>query len=369
MRIVIVGASGNMGTALLHRLAGEPAVTAVTGVARRLPDRTVAPYADVDWVSCDVGTEASAAKLGSIFSGADVVVHLAWVILGSHDEALQWRINVDGSRRVFIAARDAGVAHLVYASSVGVYAADNAAVDNAAADGAPPVRRPESWPLTGVPSCMYSKQKAAVEALLDETTAGTPMVVTRLRPGLIFQGGAGAQIARYFLGPFVPTTLLRVVKLPVVPLPRGLRMQAVHADDVADAYARVILRRAAGAFNIAGEPILDTAVLAAAFGGRPLPVNPLVFRLAAAATWRARLQPTEPGWIDLAMRSPLLATDRARELLDWRPQHPTTDALAELIAGMGHGSGTPSPAMRPRDGAIGRLARLRSAVGGGRARG
>lgn len=359
MRIVIVGASGNVGTALLRRLSGESAITGVTGIARRPPARTRAPYDGVDWVSCDISAPSSDAVLRDSLRGADVVVHLAWVILGSHDARLQQQINVDGSGRVFTAARDAGVAHLVYASSVGAYAPD----DGQAA------LRPESWPVTGVPTSMYSRQKAAVEALLDATTAGSELVVSRLRPGLIFQGGAGAQIARYFLGPFVPTSLIRVARLPLVPLPRGLQMQAVHADDVADAYARVILRRAPGAFNVAADPVLDTAVLAGAFGGRPVDVDPRLFRLAAGATWRAHLQPTEPGWIDLAMRSPLLATDRARDLLGWLPGHSSTDALAELLAGMGRGEGTPSPAMRPRDPAASRIARLRSAVGGGRARG
>lgn len=353
MRVVIVGASGNMGTALLRRLSEEPSVTAVTGLARRTPDRTREPYSAADWLPCDVSQESSAPVLRRAFNGADAVVHLAWLISGSHDPKLQWRTNVEGSGRVFAAARDAGVAHLVWASSVGAYAPD-----------AGSTRRPESWPATGVPTSMYSRQKAAVEALLDETTVGGLLVVARLRPGLIFQGDAGSQIARYFLGPLVPTSLLRVGRLPLVPLPRGLQMQAVHATDAADAYARVILRRAAGAFNIAAEPVVDTAVLAGALGGRPLPVPARAFRVAAAATWRARLQPTEPGWLDLAMSCPLLATDRARDELDWRPKHSSVEALRELIAGMGRGAGTPSPAMRPREAAAGRVARVRSALHG-----
>lgn len=366
MRIVIVGASGNMGTALLRRLADEPAVTAVTGLARRPPAATQAPYAGVDWVPCDLSVESSAAVLRGCFTGADVVVHLAWDIQGSHDQPRQWRTNVGGSGRVFAAARDAGVAHLVYASSVGAYAPDESAGDESAGDGA--VRRPESWPVTGVPTAPYSRQKAAVEAMLDEIEDRGDMVVSRLRPGLIFQGGAGSQIARYFLGPLVPTSLLRVLRLPVVPLPRGLQMQAVHADDAADAYARVIVRRAAGAFNIAAEPVIDTAVLAGALGGRPLPVDPRVFRIAAAATFQARLQPTEPGWLDLAMTCPLLATDRARHLLDWQPQISATAALGELVAGMGHGAGTESSAMRPREPAADRLSKLGSVLRGRRSR-
>ncbi len=350
MRIVIVGASGNAGTALLRRLVDEPVITAVTGLCRRPPTAGEGAYAGVRWITCDLAEDSSDDILRRAMTGADVVVHLAWVILHSHAPNLQWRINVDGSRRVFAAARDCGVAHLVCASSVGAYAPDSGLV-----------RRDESWPVTGVPTSLYSRQKAAVEAVLDEVAVSSEMVVSRLRPGLIFQAEAGGQIARYFLGPLAPTSLLRIGHLPVVPLPRGLQMQAVHADDAADAYARVILRRAGGAFNIAAEPVLDTDVLAGALGGRPLRVDPRVFRAAATATWRARLQPTEPGWLDLAMTSPLLDTARAREVLGWQPQTSASEALRLLLAGLARGAGTQSPAMGPR-GPVSSVVKLRSAL-------
>ncbi|MEP6696438.1 MAG: NAD-dependent epimerase/dehydratase family protein [Pseudonocardiales bacterium] len=350
MRVAIVGATGNVGTALLRRLAVEPSVTSVTGLARRPPPRSREPYDDVDWVACDIGDPASSDGLRTAFAGVDAVVHLAWLIQPSHRPRLQQAVNVDGSGRVFRAARNAGVDHLVYASSVGAYAPDAATL-----------RRPETWPVTGIPTSSYSRQKAEVEAVLDHVEAGTDMVVSRLRPGLIFQGDAGAQIARYFLGPLVPTralALLGRVRPPVVPLPRGLQLQALHARDVADAYARVLLRRAGGAFNVAAEPLLDTAALAGVLGGRPAEVSPRVFRALAAATWQARLQPTGPGWLDLAMSAPLLDSTRAARVLDWRPTVSATDALRELVEGIGDGAGLPSPAMRPRDPAAARLAGL-----------
>lgn len=345
MRIVIVGASGNVGTALLRRLAHEPSIV-VSGVSRRVPPADEPPYAGVAWTACDLG-EASTEVLRECFAGADVVVHLAWQIQPSHRPHLLHRTNVTGSRQVFSAARDAGVGHLLYASSVGAYAADSTTL-----------RRPENWPVTGVLASSYSRQKVAVERLLDEVEAGSDLVVSRLRPALIFQHDAGAEIARLFLGPLVPTTVLRHARPPVLPLPRRLRIQAVHADDVADAYARVILHRAAGAFNIAADPVLDRDTIAAAVGGRPIELSPRLFHAVAAATWRARLQPTEPGWLDLAMASPLLSSQRAHEVLGWQPRTNAIDALRQLVAGLGEGAGTLSPALRPRDRASTRLSGL-----------
>src|SRR5437762_13687568 len=84
MRIVVVGATGNVGTALLRRLAAEPDVTAVSGVARRLPD-PVTPYENVDWIAVDVGADDAVPKLTDGLAGAGAVIHMAWQIHPSHE--------------------------------------------------------------------------------------------------------------------------------------------------------------------------------------------------------------------------------------------------------------------------------------------
>lgn len=345
MRIVIVGASGNVGTALLRRLAADSSLE-LSGVSRRIPPADASPYAGVRWTACDLA-EDSTDVLRRCFAGTDVVVHLAWQIQPSHRPHLLHRANVEGSRQVFTAAVEAGVGHIVYASSVGVYAADSTTL-----------RRDESWPTTGLTTSSYSRHKVAVERILDQVEANSTVVVSRLRPALIFQHDAGAEIARLFVGPLVPTSALLHVRPPVVPLPRHLRLHALHADDAADAYARVIQRRAAGAFNLAAEPVLDRDTLAAVIGGRPVELSPRLFRALAAAAWSARLQPTEPGWLDLAMASPLLESGRAAQVLEWQPRISATDALRDLLAGMAEGAGTQSPAMRRRDPASVRLSGL-----------
>src|SRR5688500_20115049 len=114
MRIVVVGASGNVGTSTLAALANDPEVESIVGVSRRVPARS---FPKTEWVAADVVS----APLADVFSGADVVIHLAWLIQPARDLETLRRVNVDGSARVFRAARDAGVRALVYASSVGAY--------------------------------------------------------------------------------------------------------------------------------------------------------------------------------------------------------------------------------------------------------
>ncbi|MFC4016635.1 NAD-dependent epimerase/dehydratase family protein [Micromonospora sp. GCM10011542] len=349
MRIVVVGASGNVGTALLRRLRRERGVE-LAGVARRLPGPDAGePYDQVEWHSCDIGAPGAVDQLAEVFAGADAVVHLAWQIQPSHDQRVLHRTNVGGSRAVFDALVRAGVPALVYASSVGTYAPG-------------PKDHPisERWPASGVPGSSYSRDKAEVEDLLDGIEQKHPALrVVRLRPGLIFQRAAATEITRYFLGPLAPVRLLRFGRIPLVPTNRRLRMQAVHADDVADAYARAVLGDARGAFNVAADPVLTPELVARHFHGWTVPVASPVLRVAAALTWVARLQPVDPGWVQLALNAPLMSSERAETELGWRPKIDALTALKELFAGMADGGGhTGSPPMSGAPDLPGRLAGL-----------
>ncbi|MEF2978986.1 NAD-dependent epimerase/dehydratase family protein [Subtercola sp. YIM 133946] len=338
MRIVVVGATGNLGTATLERLHDAPEVTELVGVARRLPDDSRAPYAGVEWHAVDVGAPDAAAELLPLLAGADAVVHLAWALQPNHDEAAMWATNVEGTAAVFAAAAAAGVRHILTASSVGAYS-----------PGPKHRRVDEAWPTGGIHTSHYSRQKAANERAIDLFESEHPgILVTRMRPGLVFQRRAAAEIAGLFLGPLLPTGWLTVVRPPIVPLPSQTIFQAVHASDVADAFWRAIDRGAPGAFNLAAEPVLDPPTIARAIGARrSIPVRAGVARLLVGLTWRLHLQPTNPGWIDIATTVPLMSTDRARTVLGWVPTVSSTDALAEIVEGVGeHSRLISSPPLR-----------------------
>ena len=333
MRVVITGATGNVGTSVVAVLAADDRITEIVGVARRRPAWDVPK---TTWVAADVAAD----PLEPVFAGADAVVHLAWLIQPSRDEAKLARVNVDGSRRVFEAAAAAGVGALVYASSIGAYSpGPDAPVD-------------ESWPTGGVPTAWYARHKAATERLLDEVERDHPeMRVVRLRPGLIFKREAASGIRRLFAGPFLPNALLRRSWLKVLPAPAGLRVQGVHSMDVADAYRLAVVDETArGAYNVAAEPVLDLPTIGRALGARVVPVPAKVVRAAALATWKARLQPTPPGWLDMGMGVPLMDCTRARDELGWTPRYSSTEALLELLDGMRDGAGAPTPPLDPATG-------------------
>jgi len=295
MRVVITGASGNLGSALLRHLTGHPGPAGpheIVGVSRRPPTGSVG---GVRWQTADVSDPVGRDRLVDAFAGADAVVHLAWKLQPGWDEPTQRLTNVIGADHVLTAAATAQVPHLVVVSSVGAYS-----------PGPKDHEVGEDWPTDGVPSSVYSRHKVAVERLLDRFGRDHPgTTLTRVRPGLVFQ--------------------------------------AVHADDVAAAIATLLRageRGAGGAFNVAAGPWLRPADLAGALGGRRIGLPLGVLRGLAQASWRLHLQPTEPGWIDLAASVPLMSTTRIREL-GWEPQHSSTDALAELLASMRDRDGDP----------------------------
>jgi nucleoside-diphosphate-sugar epimerase len=347
MKVVVFGATGNVGTSVVRALSEDPKIERIVGVARRLP-RLAVPK--TEWVKADITTS----PLVPTLEGADAAIHLAWAIQPSRDESALRATNVDGTVRVLDAVSKARVQTLIYASSVGTYSRGpkDRTVD-------------ESWPAEGIATSFYSRHKAEVETLLDEFERGEPGVrVVRLRPGLIFKREAATEIRRLFLGPLVPRIAFSERALFAVPDIPGLRFQAVHTDDVAEAY-RLALHAldAHGAYNLAADPVLDPKVLAEMLGARRVRMPARMLRGIAAATWRARLQPTPEGWLDMALGVPLMSSDRARDELGWMPRRKSTEALRDLLAGLRAGAGFDSPPLDPGSSGTARANEFRTGVG------
>jgi UDP-glucose 4-epimerase len=326
MRVVVTGASGNVGSALVDRLAREPSVDSIVGVCRR-PHTWDPPK--TEWRLADVGSD----DLVPIFRGADVVVHLAWLFHPMRTPQVTWNANAEGTRRVLNAVDQADVPAVVVASSVGAYSPRQSL-------------RPvdESWPTEGVRSAAYSREKATIERLLEAHAEQRPdRRVAWLRPGFTFSERSSTQQRRLFLGPLVPHTLVRPGLLPVLPLPRDLRPQALHSADVADAYAKAVLRPVHGAFNIAGDDGLGPGELAELMHTRWVPVPPKALRGALAAAFRAHAVPVAPALFDLLMSVPVMTAARAHAELSWQPRHSSGDAVRSFLAGLRHDSDVQTP--------------------------
>jgi nucleoside-diphosphate-sugar epimerase len=346
MRIVVIGATGNVGTSVVSALAAEPEVTSIVGVARRLPrwdvDKT-------EWVQADV-TESD---LAPVLRNADAAVHLAWLFQPTHHPATTWRNNVLGSLRVFRAVAESRVRAMVYASSVGAYS-----------PGPKSRAVPESWPTHGWPMAAYGREKAYVERLLDGFEAENPQCrVVRMRPGFIFKREASVEQRRLFAGPLLPGRLMRPGLIPFVPDVPGLRFQALHSSDAAQAYRLAVLSQARGAFNLAAEPVVDTAMLAGLLNARPARMPVGVLRSALAAAWTIGLVPASPHLLDLALHVPIMDVAWARTELGWSPAHSSEEAISAFLDGVRAGTGGPTPPLSPDSSGRLRIREIAAALG------
>ncbi|WP_410649685.1 NAD-dependent epimerase/dehydratase family protein [Amycolatopsis sp. cmx-4-54] len=342
-RIVVTGATGNVGTAVVRALGSDPKVGSIVGLARR-PSRWESPK--TEFVTADVACD----DLRAVFDGADVVIHLAWLFQPTHRPEVTWRTNVLGSIRVFEAAQAMRVPSLVYASSIGAYSAR---------DDDHPVT--EEWPTHGSPKAAYTREKAYVERVLEAFDRSHPrMRVVRVRPGFLFQKAAAPEQRRLFGGPFVPGKLVRPSLVPILPDIPQLRIQTAHTEDVADAYRRCALQDVKGAFNIAADPVLDTRALARIFGAKPVKVPASFVRRALAAAWSLHLIPATPGLFEAVLHLPVMDCTRAREELGWTPRYSSEDAIEAFLKGLREGDGFPTEPLKPD---VGRGHELATGVG------
>ncbi|MEW2131480.1 NAD-dependent epimerase/dehydratase family protein [Streptomyces sp. NPDC005435] len=324
LRVVVVGATGNVGTSVVRALGERPEVGSVLGLARRTPDWQPAK---TTWAAVDV--EPGGDDLLPHFTGADAVIQLAWKFQPTHDPLTTWRTNVLGSRRVFDAVAAAGVPTLVHASSVGAYSPGpkDRAVD-------------ESWPTDGWPQAAYCREKAYLERCLDAYELAHPEVrVVRMRPGFMFKRESAAEQRRIFAGSLIPAHLIRPQFVPAVPDLPGLVFQALHTDDAADAFARAVTLPVRGAFNLAAEPVLNADELGKLLEAKPVRVPLPPLRAALAAAWWLRLVPASPDLFDAVLRLPLMNCSRAHEELGWRPTRTALEAIQDFLAGLGERAG------------------------------
>ena len=346
MRVVVVGATGNVGTSVLRSLVDEERVASVLGLARRVPNLSMPK---VEWAEADVTRDDFAPHLRD----ADAVVLLSWLIQPSRDLNKLWMVNVEGTMRVARAAKDASVPALLYASSVGTYS-----------PGPKDRRVDESWPTGGVAGSYYARQKAEVERRLDRFEAENPrMRVVKMRPGLVFKREAAQGIRRLFAGPFFPGFLAHPRLINLVPEVAGLRSQVVHSHDVGEAFRLALVNDVRGAFNLAAEPPLDAAEIGGILEARSFSLPANVLRTGANISWRLRLQPVPPDWLDLSLNIPLMDTTRAREELGWTPQHSAGGALLELLEGLRTGAGLETPVLSPKTSGPGRVHEIETGVG------
>lgn len=324
LTVAVTGPTGTFGSGLVPLLQDDDRIRRIVGIARRPFDPAERGWTKMEYRRGDVRDPAA---LREAFAGADVVVHLAFLITGNASRQTTRSINVDGTLNVFRAAAATGARRFVHASSVAAYGwhPDN------------PEPIPEDWPVRPAARLFYAQEKAELEQLLStEAAAADAPALYQLRPSIVL--GPNALGAKNLLpGPLAPLGRLlgRPRRLPVrVPvLAPQLRLQVVHADDVGRALQLcVVAAGPPGAYNIAGDGVLTVADVAREFGALPIPVPAAPTELAARAAARLPFLPPAAEWVEAASRPVIMDTAKAKRELGWRPRYTCWEALRATVA-------------------------------------
>ncbi len=325
LTVAVTGPTGEIGKPFIQALERTREVKRIVGMARRPFDPASMGWRKTEYRQGDVLDREDVDRL---MQGADVVVHLAFIVLGASDRTRD--VNLEGSRNVFQAAVDAGVKRLVYTSSVAAYGFHD---EN-------PVPLTEDVPARGTDAHPYSAQKAELERVLAEVTSGpngTDVYV--FRPCIV----AGPQarmlvdaIPYVRIGNQLPDAVRRLfdqvpVLKPVIPDP-GVPFQLVHHDDVASALKAAVLGRGEpGVYNLAGDGDMTASDLAEALGWYSIPIPEIAVDATAEVVNRLPLVPSEARWIESIRTPVLMDTGKARKELKWKPKFTTREALKETV--------------------------------------
>ena len=325
LTVAVTGPTGTFGFGLMPFLQSDQRVARIVGIARRPFDPGEHGWNKMEYRQGDVRDQSA---LEDAFKGADVVVHLAFMITGNAPRDTIRAINVEGTMNTFRAAAAAGVQRFVYASSIAAYGFHP---DN-------PVGMTEDWPVRPADKLFYAKEKAEIEGLLAEASAGHPDVdLYLLRPPIVL--GPHTVGAKDVLpGPFAPLGRLlagALGNLPVPALPAvapTLPIQFIHEEDVGRAFQKcVVAAGPPGAYNIAADDVLTAVEVVRELGLRPVPIPGAIVQTAARAVAALPIIPPVLEWVEAATHPAVMDTSKAKRELDWAPRHSAREAIRETV--------------------------------------
>ncbi len=325
LTVAITGPTGDIGRSVVRALERSKEVGRIIGMARRPFDPADHGWKRTEYRQGDVLDRGSVDEL---VAGADVVLHLAFLIFGSHDETRE--VNLKGSRNVFKATVTAGAKRLVYTSSVAAYGFHR---DN------PDVLTEDTLPR-GTPDFYYSAQKAELETLLQKITTNTGTDTYVFRPCIVAGSDAPTLIEGFTGQKVFGRTVRHVWRLlealpiisPVLP-DSGVSFQLVHHDDVASAVRAAVLGRGTpGTYNVAADDPIRVRDVARALGWQSVPVPGVAVGAVGEIVSRVPVAPAEAGWVDALRKPVLMDTAKARRELRWRARHNGRETLAETVA-------------------------------------
>jgi nucleoside-diphosphate-sugar epimerase len=322
LTVAVTGPTGTFGSGLIPLLEADERIASVVGIARRPFNPSEHGWPKMSYRRGDV---RDLAQLEEAFRGAEVVVHLAFMITGAASRDTIQQINIEGTLNAFRAAAAAGARRFVYASSVAAYGFHR---DN-------PVGMTEDWPARPAAHLFYAQEKAEIERLLEQEAARhAGLELYLLRPPIVLGPDAvGAkELVPGRLAPFVHRLgdLKARVPLPVITPP--VPIQFIHQDDVGQAFLLCIVAAGPpGVYNITGDGVLSGSQLLRELGFMPIPAPARLLRTAARGAAALPFVPPFAAWTEAITHPAIMDASKAKRELGWRPQYTSLEALRDTL--------------------------------------
>lgn len=306
-RVLITGGAGFLGTRVAESLVAHPGVELVVVGDVRSPQQ---PIDGVVVELCDVTTAEGLSPLMKRHR-IDVVIHLAAIVSPGRDHAMEYRVDVDGTRHVVEACVETGVSRIVVSSSGAAYGYHP---DN-------PAWLKESDPVRGNDEFPYARHKRLVEEMLSEYRDEHPQLEqTIFRIGTILGPTVENQITRLWGGPRL--LAIRGSDSPFV---------FVWVDDVAEAMVRAAIDGPPGIFNVAGDGALTVHDLARRLNKKLLTVPAGLLGVALRVGRALRLTVHGPEQVRFLRYRPVLANDALKQEFGYTPTKTSAEAFEAYL--------------------------------------
>jgi nucleoside-diphosphate-sugar epimerase len=322
LTVAVTGPTGTFGLALMPLLQEDEQVARVIGIARRPFDPAERGWTKMEYRRGDV---RDADTLRMSFDGADVVVHLAFLILSGDKETTR-AINIEGTLNAFRAAAEVGAKRFVYASSVAAYGFHQ---DN-------PIGMSEDWATRPADRLFYAQEKAELEHLLHQEAAAHPQTALYLlRPPIVLGPDAvGAKITiPTILAPWLRGMGAALRRLPGLPaLVPDIPLQLIHQDDVAEALRLCVVGAGApGAYNIAADDVITGLDVARELGLRAVRLPGAPVAAVARALAKLPYLPSGAQWVEAIGHPAIMDTTKAKTELQWSPKYTASESLRSTL--------------------------------------
>ncbi len=302
--IAITGINSYFAKTVLSKLLADPEIEKIIGI-------DIAPYSGSPEKVTFYQGDVRGSQMADWLSGADMLMHLAFIVQEIHDKKKTHDINVEGTKNVLQAAVKNDIRKIIYTSSIAAYGAHP---DN-------PIGMTEDFRIKANEDSYYSSDKVAVETYLQEFTKARPEIsLTIFRPPVIL----GPKTSNFAVDLYTKKSAFTLKG-------SDTQVQYLHEDDLGEALYLAVKKDLPGIYNIAADDHMPMKRSHELAGIKTREVSPGLHKFLANLFFALRLEKMSQGWVSLMEHSVVINSGKFKKATGWQPKYTTEETFMEFI--------------------------------------